>query len=35
MKLLSGGVDSTACTHFLLKTGFDVEALFVEYGQRA
>lgn len=33
--LLSGGVDSTACVHFYRSRGFQVEALFVDYGQPA
>jgi 7-cyano-7-deazaguanine synthase len=32
--LLSGGIDSAACAHFLKKSFF-VEALFVDYGQAA
>lgn len=32
--LLSGGIDSTACLHFLLhRPGFRPEPLFVDYGQ--
>lgn len=33
--LVSGGIDSCACAHFLQKHGFTVEGLFVEYGQEA
>jgi 7-cyano-7-deazaguanine synthase len=33
--LLSGGIDSTACVHFLQTKGFDVHALFFDYGQAA
>jgi 7-cyano-7-deazaguanine synthase len=33
--LVSGGIDSYACAHFLLKHGFAVSGLFVEYGQEA
>lgn len=33
--LLSGGIDSTACTHFYLSQGRNVNALFVNYGQMA
>lgn len=33
--LLSGGVDSTACIHYYLKTGFCPTALFIDYGQAA
>ncbi len=33
--LLSGGIDSTACTHFLLKQGLNVSALYVDHGQAA
>lgn len=31
--LLSGGIDSTACTHFLINQGFSVTGFFVDYGQ--
>lgn len=33
--LFSGGIDSTACAHFLLGKGYRVSALFVDYGQKA
>src|SRR6267154_2798778 len=33
--LLSGGVDSTACAHYMLKRNHRVTPLFVDYGQRA
>jgi len=33
--LLSGGIDSTACIHFLLKQDLNVSALYVEHGQAA
>lgn len=33
--LLSGGLDSAAAAVFLLQQGYDVQALFVEYGQPA
>lgn len=33
--LLSGGLDSTACVHYYLNQGFDVEGIFVDYGQKA
>ncbi len=33
--LLSGGIDSAACTHFYLTQGFSVQTLFVNYGQKA
>lgn len=33
--LLSGGVDSMACCHFFMEQGFKVNAVFVNYGQRA
>jgi len=33
--LLSGGIDSAACTHFLLSQAFNVSGIFVDYGQRA
>lgn len=33
--LLSGGIDSTACIHFLLKRGLKVSALYVDHGQAA
>lgn len=33
--LMSGGIDSTACAHFLLKQGFIVNGLFLDYGQAA
>jgi 7-cyano-7-deazaguanine synthase len=31
--LFSGGLDSLACLHFYRVLGFDVDALFVDYGQ--
>jgi len=31
--LLSGGIDSSACVSFYLESGFDVDALFIDYGQ--
>lgn len=31
--LLSGGMDSAACVHFLISQGYTVSALFVGYGQ--
>lgn len=31
--LLSGGIDSTACTHFLKSQGHSVETIFIDYGQ--
>src|SRR5262245_55303792 len=31
--LLSGGIDSMACAHFLVSQAFQVEGLFVDYGQ--
>ncbi|WP_193181634.1 7-cyano-7-deazaguanine synthase [Nisaea sediminum] len=33
--LLSGGVDSTACVHYLIQQGFNVDAIFVDYDQAA
>lgn len=33
--LLSGGLDSTACVHFYVSHGFEVHALFLDYGQSA
>jgi len=33
--LLSGGIDSAACAHFLRDNGFSIRALFVDYGQKA
>ena len=33
--LLSGGIDSSTCLAYLLSEGFDVEAVFVRYGQAA
>lgn len=33
--LLSGGVDSAACAHFLQQKGHVTECLFVDYGQAA
>ncbi|EKF85855.1 7-cyano-7-deazaguanine synthase [Methanobacterium formicicum] len=31
--LFSGGIDSTACINYYLKLGFDVKAVFIDYGQ--
>ena len=31
--LTSGGIDSTACINFYKKMGFDVDALFIDFGQ--
>ena len=33
--LFSGGIDSTACIHYYLKLDFNVEGIFVDYGQKA
>jgi 7-cyano-7-deazaguanine synthase len=33
--LFSGGLDSTACVHFLVQQGFPVRGLFIDYGQAA
>lgn len=33
--LMSGGIDSTACAHFLRQQGSSVSGLFVDYGQAA
>lgn len=33
--LLSGGIDSTACTHFYIDQRFRVQPVFVNYGQPA
>ena len=33
--LLSGGIDSAACAYFLRDLGYRVNALFIDYGQKA
>lgn len=33
--LMSGGVDSYACAHFMLNEGFEVTGLFINHGQLA
>jgi 7-cyano-7-deazaguanine synthase len=33
--LLSGGLDSTACVYYYTNLGFQVRALFIDYGQKA
>jgi 7-cyano-7-deazaguanine synthase len=33
--LLSGGLDSAACTYYYINLGLKVKALFIDYGQRA
>jgi 7-cyano-7-deazaguanine synthase len=33
--LMSGGLDSTVCAHFLSKQGFQVNGVFVDFGQIA
>jgi 7-cyano-7-deazaguanine synthase len=33
--LLSGGIDSTACLHFLAKRGSNVQGVLLDYGQAA
>src|SRR5437016_3235793 len=33
--LLSGGIDSAACTHFMLQQGLSIQTIFVDYGQLA
>ena len=33
--LLSGGIDSMACTYYYLKLGYEVEGVFCNYGQPA
>jgi 7-cyano-7-deazaguanine synthase len=33
--LLSGGLDSIACAHFLQRRGLEVRGLFIDYGQAA
>lgn len=33
--LLSGGIDSTACTHFLMSQNYQVSAFHISYGQPA
>jgi 7-cyano-7-deazaguanine synthase len=33
--LLSGGIDSSACVSYYFERGFDVSALFIDYGQSA
>jgi 7-cyano-7-deazaguanine synthase len=35
MVLLSGGMDSAACVHYYISLGYSVDALHVNYGQRA
>jgi len=35
MILLSGGIDSTACVHYYLHEKFHVQAVFIDYGQKA
>ena len=35
MVLMSGGLDSLVCTSLLREQGWDVTALFVDYGQKA
>lgn len=35
MVCLSGGIDSAACVHYFLSEGCEVEAIFVDYGQKA
>ena len=32
---MSGGIDSMACAHFLIRQSFQVAGLFVDYGQSA
>jgi len=33
--LLSGGIDSASCAYFYKENDFNVEALFIDYGQPA
>ena len=33
--LLSGGMDSTACIQFYKNQGFDVQSVFIDYGQKS
>jgi len=33
--MLSGGIDSLCCTHFMMERGFDTNAVFIDYGQAA
>jgi 7-cyano-7-deazaguanine synthase len=33
--MMSGGIDSAACAHFLRQQGLGVDALFLDYGQAA
>src|SRR5437868_5845438 len=33
--LASGGIDSTACINFFIRAGFNVECLFINYGQQS
>jgi 7-cyano-7-deazaguanine synthase len=33
--LLSGGLDSSACIHYYLSQSFKVNAIFIDYGQKA
>jgi len=33
--LISGGIDSAACTHFLAQQGLDVSGVFIDHGQAA
>ena len=35
MVLLSGGIDSAACAHFLGRDGYEVSCIFLDYGQAA
>jgi len=33
--LMSGGIDSTACAHYLREQGCALEGLFIDYGQKS
>ena len=33
--LLSGGIDSAACVHYYIDLNFEVNAIFIDYGQTA
>ena len=33
--LLSGGIDSTACIHYYLSQDYEVQGVFIDYGQKA
>ena len=33
--LLSGGIDSTACVHYLLEEKYNIDSVFIDYGQKS